>query len=72
MFDFIGKSKNSAAHPGLYCVWIRAREGEKAPLIQVWIDPSMGMFDSNPKAQETEFAATSAEGQGAVFHEGNS
>ena len=51
MFDFIfnrNKSgrKNSVPRPSLYCVWIRAHEGENAPLIRVWIDPSMSMFDS--------------------------
>ena len=46
MFDFIFNRKNSVPRPSLYCVWIRAHEGENAPLIRVWIDPSMSMFDS--------------------------
>jgi hypothetical protein len=70
MFDFIINRKNSVPRPSLYCVWIRAHEGENAPLIGVWIDPSMSMFDSQAKVHERDLAATSAEG--VVFHEGNS
>ena len=37
---------------GLYCVWIRAHDGENAPLIRLWIDPSMAMFESQEKLSE--------------------
>jgi hypothetical protein len=60
MFDFIVNRKNGAARTGLYCVWIRAREVEGAPLIQVWIDPSMSTFESQANALEPNLAADRA------------
>jgi len=76
MFDFkinINNSgrEDSAPRPGLYCVWIRAHEGENAPLISVWIDPSMSTFDSHAKAHEPDPAAACAEAEAALTHEGN-
>lgn len=39
--------ENAAARRGLYRVWIRAHEGENAPLISVWIDPAMRAFEAS-------------------------
>jgi hypothetical protein len=82
MFDFINNLKdsgpintgrtNSVPRPSLYCVWIRAHEGENAPLIRVWIDPSMSMFDSQAKVHEPDLAAARAEAQATVCLEDNS
>jgi hypothetical protein len=46
---------------GLYCVWIRAHDGENAPLIRVWIDPSMTLFESRVKIHEEDLAAARAD-----------
>lgn len=46
---------------GLYCVWIRAHDGDDAPLIRVWIDPSMTMFESRVKIHEEDLAAIRAQ-----------
>ncbi len=70
MFDFIFNRKISAPRPILYCVWIRAREGENAPLIRVWIDPSMSMFDSQAKVHEPDLAAARAEAEVALANLG--
>jgi len=72
MFNFIFNGKNSVPSPSLYCVWIRAHEGEDAPLIRVWIDPFMSMFDSQAKVHEPDLAAARAEEQVAYAREGNS
>jgi len=72
MFDFIFNRKNSVTRPSLYCVWIRAHDGENAPLIRVWIDPSMSMFDSQARVHEPDLAAARAEAQVALSQEGNS
>jgi len=77
MFDFIvnfkeSERKNSVLRPSLYCVWFRAHEGENAPLIQVWIDPSMSMFDSQARVHEPDLAAANAETQVALTNEGKS
>ena len=77
MFDFIvnrknSGRKNSVPRPSLYCVWIRAHGGENPPLIRVWIDPSMSMFDSQARVHGPDLAAARAEEQAALAHEGNS
>jgi hypothetical protein len=72
MFDYIFNRKNSVPRASLYCVWIRAHEGETAPLIRVWIDPSMSMFDSQARVHEPDLAAACAEAEAAPAQEGNS
>jgi hypothetical protein len=72
MFDFILNRKNSVPRPSLYCVWIRAHEGENAPLIRVWIDPAMSMFDSQARVHELDLAAARAEAEAAFINGGNS
>jgi hypothetical protein len=72
MFDFIFNSKNSVPRPSLYCVWIRAHGGENAPLIRVWIDPWMSMFDSQARVHEPDLAAARAEAQAELANESNS
>ena len=60
MFDFITNRKTLVPHKSLYCVWIRAHEGDNAPLIRVWIDPSMTMFESQVKVHEPDVEAARA------------
>jgi hypothetical protein len=72
MFDFILNRKNSVPRPSLYCVWIRAHEGENAPLIRVWIDPAMTMFDSQATVHEPDLAAARAEEEATSVTGGNS
>jgi hypothetical protein len=72
MFGYIFNRNKFVPRPSLYCVWIRAHEGENAPLIRVWIDPSMSMFDSQAKVHEPDLAAAQAEAEAALTHEGNS
>jgi hypothetical protein len=61
MFDFIKKENARVPKKSLYCVWIRAHGGENAPLIRVWIDPSMTMFESRAKVHEPDVEAARAE-----------
>jgi hypothetical protein len=51
---------------GLYCVWIRAHDGENAPLIRLWIDPSMTMFETRAKIHDQDLAAIRAEALAAL------
>ena len=60
MFDFIKNRNLSAWRPRLYCIWIRAQEGENAPLIRVWIDPSMTIFESQARVHEPDLVAARA------------
>jgi hypothetical protein len=66
MFDFIFKRKNAVPRPSLYCVWIRAHAGENAPLIRVWIDPAMSMFDSQARVHEPDLRAARAEARAVL------
>jgi hypothetical protein len=66
MFEFITNGWKRVPRPSLYCIWIRAHEGENAPLIRVWIDPSMTAFDSQAKIHEPDLAEARAEEQIAL------
>jgi hypothetical protein len=57
MFDFITNRKTYVPRATLYCVWIRAHERQDAPLIRVWIDPSMTMFESQAKIHKPDESA---------------
>ncbi len=72
MFDFIGSSKPQVPRKSLYCVWIKARAGDDAPLLRVRIDPSMGMFESRAMIHEPDVAAALAESQAALSEESSS
>jgi hypothetical protein len=60
MFDIITNRNTLVPRKSLYCVWIRAHEGDNAPLIRVWIDPSMTMFESQVKVHEPDVEAARA------------
>jgi len=61
MFKFIiGNRKALVPHASLYCVWIRAHEGQNAPLVRVWIDPSMTMFESQVRVHEPDMESARA------------
>lgn len=66
MFDFNSNNNNRVRCPSLYCVWIRAHEGENAPLIQVWIDPTMSQFESQNGAQAPDHANIDVDVQAAT------
>jgi hypothetical protein len=55
-----------APQRGLYCVWIRAHDGENAPLIRLWIDPSMRMFETRAKIHDQNLAAITADALAAL------
>ena len=68
MFDFIvnfkeSERKNYVLRPSLYCVWFRAHEGENAPLISIWIDPTLAAFKSRVQETSTEIETTCAQDQ---------
>ena len=61
MKNFTDILKKLVPRQGLYCVWIRAHDGENAPLIRVWIDPDMTMFESRATIHPEDLAALRAE-----------
>ena len=54
MFDFIANGKTLVPQKSLYCVWIRAQQGDDVPLLRVWIDASMTMSKSQAKVHEPD------------------
>ena len=71
MFDFKKNAKNSVPRPSLYCVWIPAHPDKDTPLIRVWIDPSMSMFESQAAVHEPDLAATRTEAVAAPSEDGD-
>lgn len=63
--------KNSVPRASLYCVWIPAHAGENAPLIRVWIDPSMSLFESQAHVHQPDLAAARAEVEAALIVKGD-
>lgn len=61
MFDVITNCKILMPRNSLYCVWVRARDGENAPLIRVWIDPAMTTFESPASALEPDATGVPSE-----------
>jgi len=72
MFDIITNRETLKSSWGLYCVWIRANQNENAPLIRVWIDPSMKMFELEAKVHEPDIEMASAATQAALRRGGPS
>jgi hypothetical protein len=71
MFDFKKNKKNSAPRPSLYCVWIPAYPDKDTPLIRVWIDPSMSMFESQATIHEPDATAAHEDAIAASSEEGH-
>ena len=46
MFDILTNRNKTMPGRGLYSVWIRADQTENAPLLRIWIDPSLKAFES--------------------------
>jgi hypothetical protein len=65
MFNNTENRETLVPRASLYCVWIRAHEDENAPLICVWIDPSMTMFESRAKVPEPDAEVPQAEARAA-------
>jgi hypothetical protein len=64
MFNTITNRKALMPSRGLYCVWIRANQDQNAPLVSIWIDPSMKTFESgaNEQALATTLAPACSDG----------
>jgi hypothetical protein len=70
MFSFASNLQILVPRQSLYCVWIRAHDSENAPLVSVWIDPSMTMFESGAKMQEYDLVAGRTATQAALLNRG--
>jgi hypothetical protein len=72
MFDFTSNRKTLVPRKSLYCAWIRTHESENTPLVSVWIYPSMTMFESRAKVQESDIEAAQTTIQAALLNRGAS
>jgi hypothetical protein len=52
MNNFTNNSAKFNDRKGLHCVWVPAHNDGKAPLISIWIDPTMAPFDASEKSSE--------------------
>jgi hypothetical protein len=64
MANYISNSSKFNDRKGLYCVWVPAHNDGKAPLISIWIDPTMAPFDASQKSGELAGIA-----EGVIFEE---
>src|ERR1700730_2335049 len=63
MFDILTNRNKTMPGRGLYSVWIRADQTENAPLLRLWINPSIKPFKSlaNDQARAAALAPVSRE-----------
>ena len=52
MTNFTNNSAKFNDRKGLYCVWVPLHDKGNAPLISIWIDPTMTPFDASEKSSE--------------------
>lgn len=66
MSKFIGNSTDNTARQGLYRVWVPLHDDGRAPLISIWIDPTMTAFELE---QHHEDIGHSSISEGAISEE---
>ena len=54
MANFTNNFENRAARPGLHRVWMPLHDNGRAPLISIWIDPTMTAFEPQPHQESLE------------------
>jgi len=59
MTNFTKKSENVMTREGLYRVWVPMRDDGKAPLISIWIDPTMAAFERQQRHEDSSPSAVS-------------
>jgi hypothetical protein len=59
MANFTKKSQNFMTREGLYRVWVPLRDDGKAPLISIWIDPTMAAFERQQRHADSSPSAVS-------------
>jgi len=54
MANITNNFENRAARPGLHRVWMPLHDNGRAPLISIWIDPTMTAFEPQPHQESLE------------------
>lgn len=52
MTNFTNNFENFTARPGLYRVWVPLHNDGRAPLIAIWIDPTMTVFERQQRPED--------------------
>ena len=52
MTQFSNNFANCTTQPGLYRVWVPLHDDGRAPLISIWIDPTMTAFEQQQRLEE--------------------
>jgi hypothetical protein len=53
MRNLTNNCQNFATRPNLYRVWVPLHDDGRAPLVSIWIDPTMTAFE-RPRYEDTE------------------
>jgi hypothetical protein len=59
MTNFTKNAANFTARQGLYRVWVPLHNDGKTPLICIWIDPTMGAFESRQNHKDAPLSGVS-------------
>ncbi len=59
MANFTKNSENFTTREGLYRVWVPPRDDGSAPLISIWIDPTMAAFSRQQRRQDSSSSGVS-------------
>jgi|GEM_PF-4350249 len=51
MANFVINSENFITRSSLHQVWVSLHDDGKAPLVSIWIDPTMAAFEPQPQQQ---------------------
>ena len=51
MANFVINSENFTTRSSLYQVWVSLHDDGRAPLVSIWIDPTMAAFEPQPQQQ---------------------
>ncbi|MGD0965449.1 MAG: hypothetical protein ABSA57_16285 [Candidatus Acidiferrales bacterium] len=53
MHNFTNNCQNFATRPSPYCVWVPLHDDGRAPLVSIWIDPTMTAFECQQGHEDT-------------------
>ena len=51
MANFVINSENFITRSSLHQVWVSLHDDGRAPLVSIWIDPTMAAFEPQPQQQ---------------------
>ena len=59
MRNFTNNCQNFTTRPSLYCVGVPLHDDRRAPLVSIWIDPTMTVFERQQRHEDTGLSGVS-------------